>query len=68
MEKIVNTKIIAKYMFDNYLTKTAFCRQCNICLATFYKIFNNENVTLAPLNKISKAINVPIDELYSEKF
>ncbi|MBQ7797942.1 MAG: hypothetical protein IJ371_02340 [Clostridia bacterium] len=65
MTKYINTQLIEKYIKDNNLSMTAFCKKCKIGLDTFYKIMLNKNVMTSSLYKISKCMNVEFSKIFS---
>lgn len=68
MNVTIKTEAVIDYINANNLTKKEFSKQCDISAATLRKFLHNESVSITSLFKISKAIKVPIDALFYEKF
>ena len=60
MNNQINTQIIFEYLKDNNLSKTAFCKQCNLSHITYEKIINGEDFGIVSLFKIARQLNRPI--------
>lgn len=66
-EKItIKTYLFDKYMEQNNLSKTAFCKKCKITLPTLNKIYSGkENFRITALFKISKIIKIQVFEMFN---
>ena len=64
MKKIIKVHIIEKFMKDNNLSKTKFCKMCRISLATYDKILQNKtNYRIVALFKVARIIKVNVYNL-----
>lgn len=66
MAERVNADIISGYMKENGLSKTEFCKQCKICIATLNNILQNKSFNLLSLFKVAKRMNVPMRQLFEQ--
>ena len=64
MTRYVNIDIIQKYVADNNLSMSAFCKLCNISITTFYKIMLNQNVMTSSLYKVARAMGIRFCEIF----
>lgn len=65
MSSKINVAVIKSFICDNALTYGAFCKLGKITLPALNKIMNNQSsVQLSALFRISKAMGVPIKELF----
>ncbi|MBQ8211115.1 MAG: helix-turn-helix transcriptional regulator [Treponema sp.] len=56
--------VIKKYMVDNKLSKSKFCKKCNIGMKTLNKVLNCDySLRMSKLFKIAKAMNVHVLEI-----
>ena len=65
MEKIYNTNLLNEYLKSNKISKSAFCRKCqlsDVILKKFYE--HNANISVVQLFKIARQLNVSISNLY----
>ena len=63
--KIVKTEIIKNYITQEKITKTEFCKRCQIGIGTYNKIMkNNTNIRLTVLFKIARVINIPVFNMF----
>lgn len=70
MKNIINTKVFEKYMKENGLNKTQFCKLCGIGLRTFNKLITNnyQNLSAMVLCKIAKATNIKTDQMFNWRY
>ena len=63
--KLINKELIERFMSDNNLSKSAFCRLCKISHQTFDKIMGNEeSLTLSPVFKIARVMKIHIKDIF----
>lgn len=68
MENSINTELIEKFMKDNNLSKTAFCKFCKIGITTFAKVMTGQrNMNLMCIFKIAYAMKVKPKELFIDQ-
>ncbi len=61
----INIQRIQSYIRENKMSKTAFCKKCNISYHTLQKIFNNTfNGNIIILFKIARVLDVAIKDLF----
>ena len=65
MNKKVNVDLILQFKKANKLTIEEFCKQCNICVRTYYKIIKGKSANLQSLFGIARAMNVQLTELFN---
>lgn len=65
MKDLIKTEIIESYITDNHISKTQFCKMCNISLSTLKKIFTNKDIRLNALFKIAKVIGIKVYQLFN---
>lgn len=69
MKNIIKTELIQKYIEENNITKTNFCKQCKISISTLNLLLKNKAKTkIETLIKISKSTKITIDELLGLNF
>lgn len=56
-----------KFMKENKLNKTQFCKNCNVSLKTFNNLLKGENPNLITVVKIAKYTNFKIEDMFSWK-
>ena len=67
MKNEVKTEIIKKFMIENKISKTAFCKMCKISYSTFKNIMaNNDNFRILALFKIAKVIKIQVYQMFNE--
>ena len=67
MKNEVKTEIIKKFIRDNKISKTAFCKMCKISPSTLKKIMNKEdNYGIIALFKIAKVIKIQVYQMFNE--
>lgn len=65
MTYYIDTAKIVKFMEQNKLSKTAFCKKCKIGYATLVKILNNDDkISLVPLFKVSRVLKIRLCDLF----
>ncbi|MBR2614659.1 MAG: helix-turn-helix transcriptional regulator [Clostridia bacterium] len=65
MKNAINNKIIYDFMKKENLTKTQFCKKCNISLFTFNKLVSQQtNFSLTTIFKIARVMNVSIKDFF----
>lgn len=66
MKNIIKTEIIEKYMNENKLSKTKFCKKCKISPSTLNKIMtNDDNFGIIALFKIARVIKVHVYQMFN---
>ena len=62
----INIQRIQSYIRENKMSKTAFCKKCNISYHTLQKILdNNFNGNVVILFNIARVLNVSIKDLFA---
>lgn len=68
MENLIKTELITDYITKNKLTKTKFCKLCNISYSVYVKIMSNQyNFCIVSLFKIAKLLNIEVKDLCNKK-
>ena len=65
MEKIYNTNLLDEFLINNKISKSAFCKKCqlsDVILKKFYE--HNSTISKVQLFKIARQLNVSILKLY----
>ena len=66
MKNTIKTEIIEKYMNENKLSKTKFCKICRISPSTLNKIMtNDDNFGIIALFKIARVIKVQVYQMFN---
>ncbi len=66
MKNTIKTDIIEKYMNENKLSKTKFCKICKISPITLNKIMtNDDNFGIIALFKIARVIKVHVYQMFN---
>lgn len=65
MKDIINTQVIKDYIITNKLTKTDFCKLCEISVSTLNRLFSGEDIYITTLFKIAKVMKVSIYLLFN---
>lgn len=60
---MVKTELIEKYIKENNLSKTKFCKMCKISYGTLKRILNNEDFGLIALFKIARVMKLHVHQL-----
>mgnify|MGYP003294079102 CR=1 FL=1 len=64
MQEYVKVELIERFIKENGLTNTGFCKQCKIGYATFLKIKRGEySVRVSALFRIAKVMGVHVKEI-----
>jgi predicted transcriptional regulator len=65
MKKKIKTNVIEHFIKENQLSKTRFCKLCDISLSTFRKIMAQDyRFRLKAIFKIANAMNIPVGNLF----
>ena len=63
----IKTELIAQFLKQNKLSKSHFCKMCNISPVTFDKIMANQtNFGIVALFKIARVLGVHISKLVNQ--
>ncbi|MBR2614855.1 MAG: helix-turn-helix transcriptional regulator [Clostridia bacterium] len=62
----LNTKPILNYLEKNNLSKTDFCKKCNISLQTLNNILTGKNFKFKTLFKIARQIDCYIKDFFND--
>ena len=66
MKNTIKTEIIEKYINENKLSKTKFCKICKISPSTLNKIMtNDDNFGIIALFKIARVIKVQVYQMFN---
>ena len=67
MEKYIKENLILKYMKDNNLSKTAFCKNCKISYSTFRKLMygNADNCNIVAVFRMARYMNIQPYKLFA---
>ncbi len=66
MKNTIKTEIIEKFMLENKISKTKFCKMCKISPSTLNKIMtNNDNFGIIALFKIARVIKVQVYQMFN---
>ena len=66
MKNMIKTEIIKKYMLENKLSKTKFCKVCKISFKTLNKIMSNDlNFEIIVLFKIARVIKIEVYQMFN---
>ena len=66
MKNKINIEIIEKFIKENKISKTAFCKMCKISLSTLNKIMtNDDSFRIIALFKIAKVIKVQVFQMFN---
>ena len=61
----LNTELIVGYMWRNKLTKTAFCKKCNISYSVLKKILNEQlNFRFSCVVKICRVLKIELKDIF----
>ena len=65
MENIIKRDLIFRYLKENNLSKSKFCKLCKISPSTLNKILScKENLKMKSIFKIAKQLNIKIHNLF----
>ena len=66
MKNTIKTEIIEKFMLENKISKTKFCKMCKISLSTLNKIMaNDESFGMVALFKIARVIKIQVYKMFN---
>ena len=66
MKNTIKTEIIEKYMLENNISKTKFCKICKISPNTLNKIMANYfNFEIVALFKIARIIKIEVYQMFN---
>ena len=66
MKDLIKAEIIERYLQENNISKTKFCKLCKINIKTLNKILsNNTNFELIALFRIANVINVQVYQMFN---
>lgn len=64
MKNTINIEIIEKFMMENKINKTNFCKMCKISPSTLNKIITkDDNFRIIALFKIARVIKIQVYQL-----
>ena len=67
MNNTINVEIIEKFMLENNISKTKFCKMCKISLNTLNKIMaNNFNFEIIALFRIARIIKIEVYQMFNQ--
>ena len=66
MKNMIKVEIIEKFMLENNISKTKFCKMCKISPSTLNKIMtNDDNFGIIALFKIARVIKVQVYQMFN---
>ena len=66
MKNLINIEIIKKYMLENKISKTKFCKMCKISPSTLNKIMTgDDNFRKIAFFKIAKVIKIEVYQMFN---
>ena len=66
MKNMIKVEIIEKFMLENNISKTKFCKMCKISPNTLNKIMSNDfNFEIIALFKIAKVIKIEVYQMFN---
>ena len=66
MKNTIKTEIIEKFMLENKISKTKFCKMCKISPNTLNKIIANDfNFEIIALFKIARVIKIEVYQMFN---
>lgn len=69
MKNDIKTELIEKYIKDNNLSMTAFCKKCKIGLSVYKKIMSGSlKIRINSIVKIVKVLNIEIKDIFNDFF
>lgn len=67
LKRIIKIELILNYIKQNNLTKTKFCKLCNISYSTFLKILNDDlNFDSRATFKIARFMKIKVCKLFND--
>ena len=65
MKNMIKVEIIEKFMLENNISKTKFCKMCKISPNTLNKIMaNNFNFEIIALFRIARIIKIEVHQMF----
>lgn len=65
MKNTIKVEIIEKFMKENKISKTAFCKMCKISLSTLNKIIDkDDSFRIIALFKIARVIKIQVYQMF----
>ena len=66
MKNTIKIEVIERFIFENKISKTKFCKMCKISPSTLNKIMtNDDNFGIIALFKIARVINVQVYHMFN---
>ena len=66
MKNKIKTEIIKRFIEENKISKTTFCKMCKISPSTLKKIFNkDDNFRIIALFKIARVIKIQVYQMFN---
>lgn len=66
MKNTIKTELIENFIKDNNLSKSKFCKMCQISQSTLDKIMTNgENFKIIALFKIARVLKIQVFEIFN---
>lgn len=66
MKNTIKTELIENFIKENNLSKSRFCKMCNISQSTLNKIMNNsENFRIIALFKIARVLKIQVYQMFN---
>ncbi len=66
MKNSIKIEIIEKFIKENKISKTTFCKMCKISPSTLKKIMTkNENFKIIALFKIARVIKIQVYQMFN---
>ena len=62
----INLRLFEDFMITHNITKSKFCKLCNIQVSTYNRIVANKNFKIVALFKISKVIKVHVCKMFND--
>ena len=67
LKNYINTNLFENFMKAHKLSKSKFCKICNIHISTYNKIISNKNFRITALFKIAKVIKIQVCQMFTNK-
>ena len=65
MKNMIKVEIIEKFMLENNISKTKFCKMCKISPNTLNKIMTNKfNFEIIALFRIARIIKIEVHQMF----
>ena len=66
MKNTIKIEVIERFIFENKISKTKFCKMCKISPSTLNKIMtNDDNFGIIALFKIARVIKVQVYQMFN---